>query len=137
MGTLVGRLETIAIRSENDIAQVQMRVSHHGRKARLGTFALTKLVTAASELARNVFAYAGEGAADIESVDANGRKGLKVVFIDRGPGIANVDKAMQDGFTTGNGLGLGLPGARRLVDDFVIESQPGQGTRVTITVWTR
>ena len=95
----------------------------------------TKVVTAASELARNTLVHGGGGWAQIVVEDRNGRRGLRLIFEDQGPGIADIDKALQDGFTTGSGLGLGLGGAKRLSNDFEIRSRPGEGTRVTITRW--
>jgi serine/threonine-protein kinase RsbT len=95
----------------------------------------TKIVTAASEIARNTVVYGGGGTVRIEAMDDGARKGLRLIFEDQGPGIADVDLALRDGYTTGNGLGMGLGGARRLVNEFSIESKPGQGTKVTLTRW--
>jgi len=95
----------------------------------------TKLITAASELARNAVVHGGGGHATIEVVSQGTRRGLRLTFEDEGPGIANVEQAMKEGFTTGGGLGLGLPGAKRLSNEFSITSIPGQGTRVVITRW--
>ncbi|HEY0491152.1 MAG TPA: ATP-binding protein [Telluria sp.] len=95
----------------------------------------TKMVTAASELARNTLRYGGGGRAELVLVQNNGRRGLSISFIDEGPGIVDIAKALTDGYTTGGGMGLGLSGARRLADEFNIESSPGNGTRVTITKW--
>jgi serine/threonine-protein kinase RsbT len=95
----------------------------------------TKIVTAASELARNTFIYGGGGLARVELVEQNGRRGVRVSFEDRGPGIADLDLALTDGYTTGGGLGLGLSGAKRLCNEFEIRSKPGEGTTVTITRW--
>jgi len=96
---------------------------------------LTKLVTAVSELARNTVVYGGGGDMDWEVIEEAGRVGLRLVFRDEGPGIADVKLALTDGWTSGGGLGLGLTGARRLVDEFELDTTPGQGTRVTITRW--
>ena len=96
----------------------------------------TKLVTAASELARNTVIYGGGGAMDWAILDRDGRTGLRLLFRDEGPGIPNLDLAMTDGWTSGSGLGLGLTGARRLVDEFELDSAPGAGTRVSIIKWT-
>jgi serine/threonine-protein kinase RsbT len=93
------------------------------------------MVTAASELARNTFEHGGGGHVRVEVLDAPPRRGLRLVFEDRGPGIANVELALKDGYTTGTGLGLGLGGAKRLVNEFAIESGPGKGTRVTVVRW--
>lgn len=95
----------------------------------------TKIVTAASELGRNVLNYAGQGEVQVEVVADAGRTGLRLVFEDHGPGIADLAQAMTDGFSTGGGLGLGLSGSKRLVNEFDIRSAPGQGTRVSITRW--
>jgi serine/threonine-protein kinase RsbT len=95
----------------------------------------TKIVTAASEIARNTVVHGRGGTVRIEAMDDGARKGLRLIFEDRGPGIADVDLALRDGYTTGNGLGMGLGGARRLVNEFSIESKPGQGTKVTLTRW--
>ena len=95
----------------------------------------TKLVTAASELARNALVYGGGGSVSIEHVNEPARKGIRLTFIDRGPGIPDIEKALKDGYSTGTGLGLGLGGAKRLSNDFAIWSEPGQGTRITIARW--
>ena len=98
---------------------------------------LTLLATAISEVARNVTTYAGEGEVALRVVHERGRDGIEVRCTDDGPGIANVELAMQDGYTTGNGLGLGLPGTRRLVDEFELETGSGQGTRIRLVKWAR
>ena len=95
----------------------------------------TKIVTAASELARNTLQYGGGGTVRLESLQEGARRGLRLVFEDRGPGIPNLELAMRDGYTTGSGLGLGLSGAKRLSNEFAIESRVGEGTRVTIVRW--
>ncbi len=95
----------------------------------------TKLVTAASELARNTLDHGGGGSVQIESVELADRRGVRLTFIDSGPGIPDIARALQDGFTTGGGLGLGLGGAKRLTNEFNIESAPGQGTRIMIARW--
>jgi serine/threonine-protein kinase RsbT len=95
----------------------------------------TKIVTAASELARNVLIYGGGGTVQLDALNDGARKGLRLTFEDHGPGIANLELAMKDGYTTGSGLGLGLSGAKRLSNEFDIRSSPGEGTRVTITRW--
>ena len=97
---------------------------------------LTKLVTAVSELARNTMVYGGGGDMDWQILDENARTGLRLVFRDEGPGIPDIKLAMTDGWTSGSGLGLGLTGAKRLVDEFELDTAPGQGTRITITRWT-
>jgi serine/threonine-protein kinase RsbT len=95
----------------------------------------TKIVTAASELARNTVIYGGGGVMMLEMLENNGRKGLRLTFEDQGPGIPDIERALTDGFTTGSGLGLGLGGARRLVNEFEIESRPGNGTRIAVVRW--
>ncbi len=95
----------------------------------------TKMVTAASELARNVLRYGGGGFAELEQVTRNGVRGVRAAFIDQGPGIADLELALTDGYTSGGGMGLGLSGARRLTDEFDIDTAPGKGTTVTITKW--
>jgi serine/threonine-protein kinase RsbT len=126
--------ESVPVQSEPDVVAVRRRV--RDASARLG-FSLvdqTKVVTAASELARNTVIYGGGGTMQMEMLNGP-RSGLRLTFEDKGPGIADIDLALRDGFTTGSGLGLGLGGARRLVSDFEISSRPGEGTRVTITRW--
>ena len=98
---------------------------------------LTLLATAISEVARNITTYAGEGEVALRVLNHGGRQGIEVVATDNGPGIADVELAMQDGFTTGNGLGLGLPGTRRLVDEFDLRTAPGSGTSIRLVKWTR
>ena len=98
---------------------------------------LTLLATAISELARNITTYAGEGEVSLRVLENSGRQGIEVVAADEGPGIDNVELAMQDGFTTGNGLGLGLPGTRRLVDEFDLRTSLGSGTSVRLVKWSR
>ena len=127
--------ESMAIRSSGDV--VQVRQATRTRAIALG-FSLvdqTKIVTAASELARNTLDYGGGGTVRLETVENGPRRGLRLTFEDQGPGIADVAKAMTDGYTTGGGMGMGLPGTRRLVNEFEIVSRPGEGTRVTITRW--
>jgi serine/threonine-protein kinase RsbT len=127
--------ETLPIRSETDIVLVRQVV--RSRTAELG-FSLvdqTKMITAASELARNAVHYGGGGTVTLELLEEGGRRGLRLTFEDQGPGIPDIDQAMTDGYTTGSGLGLGLGGARRLVNQFEIRSVVGQGTRVAITRW--
>jgi len=122
------------VQSEPDVVTVRRRV--RDASARLG-FSLvdqTKVVTAASELARNTIIYGGGGTLQMELLNGP-RNGLRLIFEDKGPGIADIDLALRDGFTTGSGLGLGLGGAKRLVSDFEIASRLGEGTRVTITRW--
>lgn len=95
----------------------------------------TKIITAASELGRNVMVYGGGGEARIEMLESNGRRGICLTFSDKGPGIPDIQMALKDGYSTGNGLGLGLGGSKRLVHEFHLYSEPGKGTEVTITHW--
>jgi serine/threonine-protein kinase RsbT len=131
----VVKAERLEIRTEGDVVQVRHAVRAWAADLRFGLVDQTKLVTAASELARNALIYGGGGAARLESIEDDGRRGLRVTFEDQGPGIADVEAALRDGFTTGGGLGLGLGGAKRLVNEFYIWTAIGQGTRVAITRW--
>ena len=126
--------ERIDIRASEDVVRVRQRVRALAVEAGLGLVDQTKVVTAASELARNTLDYGGGGTAELEVVAAP-RRGVRLVFSDEGPGIRDIDAALRDGFTTGSGLGLGLGGAKRLSSEFSIQSSPGQGTRVTIARW--
>lgn len=127
--------EVIPIVEEADVVHVRQRVRALATELRFSLVDQTKLVTAASELARNALTYGGSGSAEIEVLGAEERRGLRVIFTDQGPGIANIEEAMRDGFTTGSGLGLGLGGAKRLVNEFEIASAVGKGTRIAITRW--
>ena len=127
--------DLLDIRSSADVVAVRQAARALAELAGLSLVDQTKLVTAASELARNTLDYGGGGTVQLETVENGIRRGVRLTFEDAGPGIPNVAEALKDGFTTGNGLGLGLGGARRLVNDFAIESAPGQGTRVTIARW--
>lgn len=129
-------LESLPIRSQQDIVTVRLRVKTLAAKIGLGIVDQTKVVTAASELARNTLDYGGGGDATIETLLKETRlEGIRLIFSDAGPGIADVDLAMTDGYTSGGGLGLGLSGSRRLMSDFQIETAIGKGTRVTVTKW--
>jgi serine/threonine-protein kinase RsbT len=123
------------IRSQEDIVRVRQATRERAVAQGFSLVDQTKIVTAASELARNTLDYGGGGEVTIEVVYEGPRKGVRLVFVDQGPGIADVEMALKDGFTTGGGLGLGLSGARRLCSEFSIESKPGEGTRVAITRW--
>ena len=131
----VEKRETLQIRGEEDIVKVRKVVREWSVTTGFRLVDQTKVVTAASELARNVLEYGGGGTLLIESLTANPRRGLRMVFEDEGPGIGDIQQALKDGFTTGGGLGLGLGGAKRLVHEFAIESSVGVGTRVTLTQW--
>ena len=127
---------TLPIRTGEDVVRIRRDVRARAIEAGLGLVDQTKIVTAASELARNTLDYGGGGTAVIEVVQAGRRRGIRIVFEDHGPGIPDIEQALKDGFTTGGGLGLGLGGARRLCNEFAISSTPGKGTRITITRWT-
>ena len=127
--------ETIRVLRDQDVVLLLSRVREYSAQAGLQLLSQTKLMTAASELARNMIRYASGGQATIEALSKNARKGVKLTFLDQGPGIPDIQQAMRSGFSTGNGLGLGLPGARRLVNEFDIQSKPGKGTCVTISQW--
>lgn len=129
------RTERVAIRSSEDVVKVRQQTRAFAIAAGLGLVDQTKIVTAASELARNVVDYAGEGEVCMEVIEDGGRRGVRLAFEDRGPGIPDVQAALKDGFTTGSGLGLGLGGARRLANEFSIESEVGIGTKITIVRW--
>lgn len=131
MNGLAGRV-IVPIRAEADIVIVRHQVRERAVALGFSLIEQTKLVTAASELARNTWVHGGGGEAEVYSADRGGTPCLHVVFSDTGPGIEDVERALTDGFTTGDGLGLGLGGARRLVDEFAIDTVPGAGTRVTI-----
>lgn len=135
MHPAVGESGVVPIRAEDDV--VRVRQTTRSRATALG-FSLvdqTKIITAASELARNTLVYGGGGEAVFDELRAGGRTGLRIVFRDKGPGIADIDLALRDGYSSGSGLGLGLSGSRRLVNDFHIRSTPGEGTEVTIVKW--
>lgn len=129
------RADRLDIRSSDDVVKVRQQTRALAVEAGLSLVDQTKIITAASELARNTLDYGGGGVVDINVIEDGGRRGLRLTFEDRGPGIADIAQAMRDGFTTGSGLGLGLGGAKRLSNDFAIESKPGAGTKVTIARW--
>ena len=135
MGTTVLEIEIMSVAASGDIVSVRHAVRRQAVKIKLSLVDQTKIVTAASELARNMLIYGGGGEVTVEVLQEGFRHGLRVHFVDTGPGIPNIDLALRDGFTTGNGMGLGLGGAKRLANEFKIESTPGKGTRVTITRW--
>jgi serine/threonine-protein kinase RsbT len=127
--------EPLPIRSENDVVLVRQAVRQWSTELGFSLVDLTKVVTAASELARNVLVHGGGGKVCPEFVEKGSKRGLRLTFEDQGPGIADIELALRDGYTTGGGLGLGLSGSKRLVNEFEILSRPGEGTRVTITKW--
>lgn len=126
----------MSVATSEDVVAVRQAVRASAQVLGFGLVDQTKLVTAASELARNTVLYGGGGTVEIETLEDPPRRGVRLTFEDHGPGIPDVEQALRDGFTTGTGLGLGLGGARRLVNEFEIRSQPGTGTRVRIARWT-
>jgi serine/threonine-protein kinase RsbT len=130
-------LETMPLRSSQDVVRARQRVRDVAVGMGFSLVEQTKLVTAASELARNTVEYGRGGDMTIERVDAPGSPGIRLVFSDQGPGIPDIELALRDGYTTGGGLGMGLGGARRLVSEMTIDSTPGAGTRITVTTWKR
>ena len=128
--------EIVPVRSSEDVVRVRQAVRNWAIDLGFGLVDQTKLVTAASELARNTVNYGGGGTVRMRALDNAAHSGLQLIFEDHGPGIADVELALQDGYTTGDGLGLGLGGARRLANEFEILSRPGEGTRVRIIRWT-
>ena len=127
--------EQRAIKSAEDVVGIRQAVRQRAVELGFNLIDQTKMVTAASELARNTVQYGGGGRVIIEGVEEGGRRGLRLTFEDQGPGIPDVELALRDGYTTGGGLGLGLGGARRLANEFYIQSRPGEGTRVTVVRW--
>lgn len=129
------RSERVEIKSSDDVVKVRQQTRLAAVEAGLGLVDQTKVITAASELARNTLDYGGGGEMRLEVLEEGSRRGVRLVFEDRGPGIADIEQALKDGFTTGSGLGLGLSGARRLSNEFAIESKIGTGTKITIARW--
>ena len=127
--------DIVVIRTGDDVVRVRQEVRATATRAGLSLVDQTKIITAASELARNTLDYGGGGVARITLLQQGARRGVRVVFEDEGPGIADVEQALRDGYTTGKGLGLGLGGAKRLTNEFQIETEPGRGTRITIARW--
>lgn len=127
--------DTRPVRSKEDIVVVRQAVRARAVEAGLSLVDQTKLVTAASELARNTVVHGGGGTVRIESLNNGTRPGVRLTFEDQGPGIPDIELAMRDGYTTGDGLGLGLSGSRRLVNEFEIVSGVGEGTRISVTRW--
>jgi serine/threonine-protein kinase RsbT len=131
----VANRAVLPIRTQEDIVRVRQATREHAVAHGFSLVYQTKLVTAASELARNTLDYGNGGEVEIERLMDGIRKGLRLTFSDQGPGIEDVEKALTDGFSTGGGLGLGLSGARRLSNEFTIDSAPGKGTRIVIARW--
>jgi serine/threonine-protein kinase RsbT len=127
----------VEIRTDADVVTARQEARTMGARLGFSSTDLTLLATAISEVARNITTYAGEGEVLLRVLDEDARQGIEVLATDEGPGIEDVELAMQDGFTTGNGLGLGLPGTRRLVDEFSLHTTPGAGTTVRLVKWIR
>ena len=128
-------VDSLLIRAQDDIIKVRQIVRAKAAEIGLSLVDQTKIVTAASELARNALDYGGGGRMHSQLINELGRRGLRLTFEDHGPGIAALEQAMRDGFTTGGGLGLGLGGAKRLCNEFKIDTAPGKGTRIMIARW--
>ncbi|MCL0035810.1 anti-sigma regulatory factor [Dehalococcoidia bacterium] len=129
--------KSISIKDEYDIVSARSVGKQMAAEIGLGIVDQSRIATAVSELARNIVLYAGTGAVTFRRLNDGGRSGLEIVASDSGPGIADIELAMQDGYTSGNGLGVGLPGTKRLMDEFEIKSEVGKGTRVMIRKWGR
>jgi serine/threonine-protein kinase RsbT len=137
MTTASSQVEELAIGNDGDVVRVRQLVRVYATQAKLSLVDQTKLVTATSELARNTLVYGGGGVATVEMVTDGRRSGVRASFRDEGPGIPDTTLALADGWSSGKGLGLGLSGARRLVDDFDLDTEVGRGTRVTVVKWSR
>lgn len=127
--------ETLPIKTSSDVVVARQKVREWALELKFSIVDQTKIVTAASELARNTLQHGKGGKVTLEIVDESSRKGLRLEFEDEGPGIPDLSAAMRDGFTTGDGMGLGLGGSKRLVNDFAVESEVGKGTKVTVVRW--
>jgi serine/threonine-protein kinase RsbT len=127
---------THPVHIEQDVVMARQLARKLAQECGMRLIDLTKMVTAVSELARNTMVYGGGGDMDWQIIDEGVRSGLRITFRDEGPGIPDLKLAMTDGWTSGSGLGLGLTGAKRLVDEFELDTAPGAGTRITITRWT-
>ena len=132
---IVEKNEHLAIRAGDDVVRARQAVRALALQAGFSLVDQTKIITAASEIARNTLDYGGGGELTLELLRDGARRGLRLTFVDQGPGIANIELALQDGYTTGNGLGLGLSGAKRLSNDFSIDTKPGAGTKITLARW--
>ena len=130
-----GEIVQAVVVTDEDVVRLRKLVRDEMVALKFSLIEQTKMVTAASELARNILRYGGGGRAELSVLERGGKRGICVSFIDEGPGIADIDLALTDGYTSGGGMGLGLSGAKRLADEFELDSAPGKGTRVTITKW--
>jgi len=137
MGRRVDNTVEFPLRTQEDVVLVRQKTRSQAVAIGLSLVDQTKFVTAASELARNTVIHGGGGTVRLEIVEASLKRGIRLTFEDQGPGIRDVEQALRDGYTTGTGMGLGLGGARRLASEFMIDSKPGVGTKVTITQWTK
>ena len=129
------RRETLPLKTSNDVVLARQKVRQWATEMRFTLVDQTKLVTAASELARNALDHGKGGSMTIEQITLGARMGLRLIFEDQGPGIPDIEMALKDGFTTGSGMGLGLGGSKRLVNEFSIDSAPGKGTRIAVVRW--
>ncbi|MEC2058006.1 anti-sigma regulatory factor [Peribacillus psychrosaccharolyticus] len=127
----------VKIINEWDIVAARQLGRNVAKDLGFGTVDQARVTTAISELARNIYLYAGQGTVAIEKVQRNGKAGMKIIAVDEGPGIKDIRKVMEDGYTTSGGLGAGLPGVKRLMDEFDIDSTPGKGTKILATKWLR
>jgi serine/threonine-protein kinase RsbT len=132
---MITKADRQPIKTEEDVVKIRQAARITAQQVGLNLVDQTKVVTAASELARNTLVHGRGGEVLIETIEENGRGGVRLSFEDKGPGIADIELAMKDGYSSGTGLGLGLSGARRLTNEFKIDSRVGEGTRVTITKW--
>ncbi|MFJ7640697.1 anti-sigma regulatory factor [Peribacillus sp. NPDC097264] len=133
----MGVQSCVKIINEWDIVAARQLGRNFAKELGFGTVDQARITTAISELARNIYLYAGQGNVSLEKLLVNGKSGLKIIAEDNGPGIQDIRRVMEDGFTTSGGLGAGLPGAKRLMDDFDIESIPGEGTKISAIKWLR
>ncbi len=131
----VEKSEALSVQNSEDVVRVRQAVRNQAIAIGLSLVDQTKVVTAASEIARNTIDYGGGGMLMLETVQQNGRRGVRMIFTDHGPGIPDIKRALEDGYTTGNGLGLGLSGAKRLCSEFNIETAPNVGTKVSLIRW--
>jgi serine/threonine-protein kinase RsbT len=132
---IVEKNEQVAIRAGDDVVRARQAVRALALQAGFSLVDQTKIITAASEIARNTLDYGGGGELTLELLRDGARRGLRLTFTDRGPGIPDIDLALKDGYTTGTGLGLGLSGAKRLSNEFAVDSKPGTGTKITLARW--
>ena len=134
---IVEKTEQLPVRTPEDVVRVRQAVRTHALALKFSLVDQTKIITAASEIGRNTIDYGLGGDLQIDQVVSGVRRGLRLVFKDNGPGIANVARALEDGYTTGGGMGLGLSGAKRLSNEFEIQTAPGKGTTITLIRWNR